>query len=181
MLKFLLFFALVLPVTSDNPQASHNSEATVVLRGATVNGNVVFLQDQPDGPVQIRGRIQGLDPSALRGFHVHEFGNLTDGCTSAGAHYNPFNTPHGAPTDSVQSRHVGDLGNIQSDGSGVAVLDFRDGIIKLDGPLSIVGRSVVVHTGTDDLGRGGTPLSLTTGNAGARAACGVIELTRNGQ
>ncbi|KAK0471009.1 superoxide dismutase [Armillaria novae-zelandiae] len=92
----------------------------------------------------------------------------------------PFNTTHGAPTDSVQSRHVGDLGNIQSVGNGVAVLDFRDGIIKLDGPLSIVGRSVVVHTGTDDLGGGGMELSLTTGNAGERAACGVIELTRNG-
>ncbi|KAK0466591.1 superoxide dismutase [Armillaria novae-zelandiae] len=182
MLKLLLFFAfIVLPISSDNPQGSHNSEATVVLRGATVNGNVIFQQDQPDGPVQIKGRIQGLDASALRGFHVHEFGNLTDGCTSAGAHYNPFNTPHGAPTDSIESRHVGDLGNVQSDENGVAVLDFKDEIIKLDGPLSIVGRSVVVHTGTDDLGKGGTALSLTTGNAGERAACGVIELTRNGQ
>ncbi|KAK0492928.1 extracellular Cu/Zn superoxide dismutase [Armillaria luteobubalina] len=182
MLKLLLFLAfIVLPVSADNSQGSHNSEATVVLRGATVNGNVVFQQDQPDGPVQIKGRIQGLDASALRGFHVHEFGNLSDGCTSAGAHYNPFNTTHGAPYDSVNSRHVGDLGNIQSDGNGVAVLDFRDGIIKLDGPLSIIGRSVVVHTGTDDLGKGGTPLSLTTGNAGDRAACGIIELTRNGQ
>ncbi len=131
-------------------------KATVVLRGATVNGNVIFRQDQSDGSVQIRGRIEGLDPSALRGFHVQyaflrsfilepsspshsEFGNLTDGCTSAGAHYNPFNTSHGAPTDSVESRHVGDLGNIQSDENGVAVLDFSDGIIKLDGPQSIIG------------------------------------------
>ncbi|KAK0184737.1 superoxide dismutase, partial [Armillaria mellea] len=167
-LKLLFLAFTVLPVSSDNPQGSRNSEATVVLQGATVNGNVVFQQDQPDGPVQIRGRIQGLDPSSLRGFHVHEFGNLTDGCTSAGAHYNPVN-----------SRHVGDLGNIQSDENGVATLDFRDEIIKLEGPLSIIGRAVVVHTGTDDLGRGGTALSLTTGNAGDRAACGVIELTRN--
>ncbi|PBK81588.1 copper/zinc superoxide dismutase [Armillaria gallica] len=174
----LLFFAFVLlPVSSNNPQGPHSPEATVVLRGATVNGNVIFRQDQPDRPVQIRGRIEGLDPSALRGFHVHEFGNLTDGCTSAGAHYNPFNTSHGAPTDSVESRHVGDLGNIQSDENGVAMLDFSDNIIKLEGPLSIIGRSVVVHTGTDDLGRGGTDLSLTTGNSGERAACGVIELT----
>ncbi|KAK0454197.1 superoxide dismutase [Desarmillaria tabescens] len=141
-----------------------------------LTGSVIFQQDQSDGPVKVSGRIQGLDPSALRGFHVHEFGNLPGNCTSAGAHYNPFNTTHGAPTDDINHRHIGDLGNIKSDDKGVANLDFSDHIIKLEGPMSIIGRSVVVHTGTDDLGRGGTPLSLTTGNSGDRAACGVISM-----
>lgn len=35
-------------------------------------------------------------------------------------------------------------------------------------------RAVVIHSGQDDLGLGGTPLSNTTGNSGARVACGVI-------
>lgn len=39
---------------------------------------------------------------------------------------------------------------------------------------SIIGRSVVVHTGIDDLGKGGHPDSKKTGNAGGRAGCGVI-------
>ncbi len=88
MLIFIFFAFVVLPVSSNNPQGPHGSQvcksihsfrfidvddipkATVVLRGATVNGNIIFRQDQSDRPVQIRGRIEGLDPSALRGFHV---------------------------------------------------------------------------------------------------------------
>ncbi|KAK0488308.1 superoxide dismutase [Armillaria luteobubalina] len=171
----LLALAIALPVWSGD---SYVSQAVAVLTGpGSVNGTVIFQQSSCDGPVRVTGRIQGLDALALRGFHVHTSGNLTDGCTSAGAHYNPYNTTHGAPTDPKTSRHVGDLGNIQSDAYGVAVLDITDTIISLNGPLSIVGRSIVVHTGTDDLGRGGTNVSLTTGNSGERAACGVIGLS----
>ena len=35
-------------------------------------------------------------------------------------------------------------------------------------------RTIVVHSGTDDLGKGGHEQSKTTGNAGGRPACGVI-------
>ena len=42
------------------------------------------------------------------------------------------------------SRHVGDLGNITADSSGVATIDMKDGLVKLSGEHSVVGRSVVV-------------------------------------
>ena len=42
------------------------------------------------------------------------------------------------------------------------------------GEYSVVGRSVMIHAGGDDLGRGGHELSASTGNAGARVACGEI-------
>ena len=64
-------------------------------------------------------------------------GDLSGGCLSAGAHFNPFNKDHGAPGD--YERHVGDLGNIESDADGNAKFTLEDSQISLNGPTSIVG------------------------------------------
>lgn len=40
-----------------------------------------------------------------------------------------------------------------------------------------MGRAIVVHTGTDDLGLGGNEGSLKNGNSGGRAGCGVIGMS----
>lgn len=71
-------------------------------------------------------------------------------------------------------RHVGDLGNIIANHEGIASINLIDKVIDLEGPHNIIGRAVVVHEKEDDLGKGGHPDSLTTGNAGGRVACGVI-------
>ncbi|CAL8577212.1 Superoxide dismutase [Cu-Zn] [Xanthoria parietina] len=148
-------------------------KAVAVLRGdSNVKGTVTFEQASEQSPTTISYDIQGNDPSAKRGMHVHQFGDNTNGCTSAGPHFNPFSKEHGAPSDSV--RHVGDLGNFETDGQGNAKGSVSDELIKLIGPESVLGRTIVVHAGTDDLGKGGHEQSKTTGNAGARPACGVI-------
>lgn len=85
---------------------------------------------------------------------------------------NPFGKEHGAPEDS--ERHVGDLGNFKTDGSGNGKGQITDSQVKLIGEHSVLGRTIVVHSGTDDLGKGGHADSKKTGNAGGRPACGVI-------
>jgi len=152
-----------------------NGKAVAVLKGdSKVSGTVYFEQTSADGPVIISGSITGLDAGKERGFHVHQSGDLTNGCTSAGSHYNPAGNTHGAPTD--KNRHAGDLGNVKTDSKGTVNLSIEDSVISLNGVRSIIGRSVVIHAGTDDLGKGGNDESLKTGNAGGRAACGVIGL-----
>jgi len=152
-------------------------KAVAVLRGdSKVTGTVTFEQASESSPTTITYDISGNDPSAERGMHIHQFGDNTNGCTSAGPHFNPFSKTHGAPAD--EERHVGDLGNIKTDAQGNAKSSVTDKLIKLIGPESILGRTIVVHSGTDDLGKGGHEQSKMTGNAGLRPACGVIGIAQ---
>ncbi|KAJ8686418.1 hypothetical protein QAD02_022212 [Eretmocerus hayati] len=137
-----------------------------------VSGVLRLVQTEDDGPVTITGKISNLMPDALHGFHVHAKGDLSQGCSSAGAHFNPEKSNHGAPN--ATERHIGDLGNIKADSNGVAEVNITDSKISLTGKNSIIGRAIVVHSGKDDLGLGGNNASLQTGNAGDRWACGVI-------
>ncbi|WBW72017.1 superoxide dismutase Sod1 [Schizosaccharomyces osmophilus] len=148
-------------------------KAVAVLRGdSKVNGVVSFEQENEKTPVTVSVDLKGSDANAKRGFHIHQFGDNTNGCTSAGPHFNPTGTTHGDRAASV--RHVGDLGNVAADASGEIKAKFVDSVITLYGPHNIVGRTIVIHAGEDDLGKGGNEESLKTGNAGGRNACGVI-------
>jgi Cu-Zn family superoxide dismutase len=74
----------------------------------------------------------------------------------------------------IAYRHIGDLGNVQTDANGVATVNIKDKFISLSGEHSVLGRCLVVHEKPDDLGRGGDEESKKTGNAGKRLACGII-------
>jgi Cu-Zn family superoxide dismutase len=136
--------------------------------GNTARGTVTF--ERAAGGVRIMAQLEGL-PAGDHGFHIHEFGDCSaaDGA-SAGGHYNPAGAVHAGPE--ATARHVGDLGNLTADTRGIARYDRTDPIVRLDGPQSVIGRSVIVHAGADDLS------SQPTGNAGARLACGVIGVAK---
>eukprot|EP00438_Fugacium_kawagutii_P006467 Skav206264 [mRNA] locus=scaffold265:209552:225439:- [translate_table: standard] len=152
-----------------------------------VTGTVTFTQET-ERRCKIEYEVIGLTPG-LHGFHVHEKADFSDGCNSAGPHFNPYGKQHGGPDD--EERHVGDMGNIDADSSGVARGVLYDHLIRIIGPaeFSVLGRSVMVHADPDDLGRGdnsqpGPPpvngkASKVTGNAGARVACGEIKLAKD--
>ncbi len=141
---------------------------SVLVHSDKVKGKFLFKQ-KSGGPTMIVGQVTGLEPG-LHGFHIHEFGDLSNGCESAGAHYNPDGVDHG----DIEKGHVGDLGNIEADSSGTAKVEIIAKRVDLIGDRSIVGRAIVVHADQDDLGKGGDDESLKTGNAGDRLACGVI-------
>lgn len=135
-----------------------------------VSGVVTFLQADCHSIIYIDVTISGLCPG-LRGLHIHEKGDLSGGCETLLAHYNPLGKTHGGPGDI--NRHIGDLGNVVADNQGNVNQLLADNVVSLCGDYSVIGRGLTIHNGTDDLGRG-TGDSLTTGNSGGRAACGVI-------
>jgi len=161
----------------NNTTANKRSAICILFpdNSSNVTGLVSFHQESFKDQVNIVANVRGLKPNSLHGIHIHQYGDLTQGCITAGPHFNPFNKVHGGPHDA--ERHVGDLGNLKTDESGSSYMTLVDSLITLYGDHSIIGRSVVVHANEDDLGRGENDESKRTGNAGARVACGVIGIT----
>lgn len=56
-----------------------------------VNGVLEIYQDPSGSAVYITGQISGLQPNTVHGFHVHQFGDVRQGCDSLGGHFNPWN------------------------------------------------------------------------------------------
>jgi Cu-Zn family superoxide dismutase len=147
------------------------SQAIAVFDSKKIKGVVRFIED--DDIVHIDIHITGLRKNGKHGFHVHQYGDMSDACTSMCAHFNPYGKTHGGPDS--KNRHVGDLGNLVADKDGVVHYRMTDSMIKLRGTkANIVGRGLIIHEGEDDCGLGGDTESLKTGNAGKRIACAVI-------
>jgi len=150
-------------------------KSTCVITGEGVKGVIHFTQDKDSDALLVEGKIEGLK-EGKHGFHIHQFGDLTNGCLSAGPHFNPNGKTHGAPEN--DERHVGDFGNVVAGSDGVSSFKFTDKLATLFGKDSIIGRTMVIHADEDDLGKGNNEDTKKTGNAGARLGCGIIGISQ---
>jgi Cu-Zn family superoxide dismutase len=143
------------------------------ITGKKITGKVTFTEDLSKDRVIIDIDVSGLKRNAQHGFHVHESGDLSDHCESMCAHFNPFKKTHGCP--GMKERHVGDLGNLETDKNGCAKYRMYDDVIKLRGTkANILGRGLIIHADPDDCGQGANEASLANGNSGKRIACAII-------
>jgi Cu/Zn superoxide dismutase len=148
--------------------------------GATV-GTVNFQQVSAD-QVSVRVVVTGLNPGDdFHGFHIHTNGACTgDFVTSAGGHWNPTGSTHGD--------HLGDMPVQYAGADGVARSSFMTDAFTVDQLLNDVGGvAVIVHVGRDNYanipaarystvdGPGPDATTNNTGDAGGRAACGVVQ------
>jgi Cu-Zn family superoxide dismutase len=163
-------------------------KAIAFFSNSEIKGKVTFEEqldldldldlDISDGLTIINVDLDGFQPNTIHGFHIHETGDLSKGCASTCAHFNPTNKTHGDRYDENkpdESRHIGDLGNLEADSLGKVNIQFTDKFIKLRGMESnIIGRGLVIHADPDDLGKGTHLDSKTTGHSGKRIACAII-------
>ena len=133
-----------------------------------VEGVIRFVQVDKENCV-VDGTIDGLKAFGQHALAIHECGDISEGCSSVGEHFNPRNMRHGSPESN--ERHVGDLGNIVADEMGRSEFKFSDSLVKVN---DIIGRSIVVAEGKDDFGESAHPLSLINGNCGNLLSCGII-------
>lgn len=138
-----------------------------------VSGYIRFAR-RLDGRIFIHGNVSGME--GPHGVHIHEFGNLGDKCRAAGGHFNPFFKNHGGRESG--ERHLGDFGNIAFVNQTAQIV-MEDDVDILSGVASVVGRSVVIHQGPDDLGLGNNPSSAVNGRSGPRLACCIIAIERS--
>jgi Cu-Zn family superoxide dismutase len=157
--------------------------ATLVDAAGMRVGTIRFRRESGRA-LAVRVAVRGMKPG-FHGFHVHETGACVAPFATAGGHHNPTAQPHGA--------HAGDMPPllVGSDGRGAA--DFRTTSLTLEGLLDAGGdgSAVIVHEGADNLANipgtyhshvpdassttfGPNAATLATGDAGARAACGVL-------
>jgi Cu-Zn family superoxide dismutase len=130
----------------------------------TARGIVEFQQAPPGstGPMTIHVMLMGLD-AGPHGMHIH----MGTDCMAPGTHLNPQDAPHGPANAASGMRHLGDLGNITADASGMANEVLRDSLLGSD--ASFIGKVLIVHEGQDDLS------TQPDGSSGQPVACGVIE------
>ncbi len=130
-----------------------------------------LLIDAIDGGVRIHGELGGLGRNGVHAIHVHERGDCSAAdASTAGGHFNPEGVAHGRA--GTPPHHLGDMDNLHANAQGVAKVDLHlHGVTLGSGAANdILGRAIIVHANPDDYS------SQPTGNAGARVACGVIDI-----
>jgi Cu-Zn family superoxide dismutase len=157
--------------------------AIALFNTVNVKGHITFHQCRNTKFTNVKIDLYNLKPNTVNAIHIHEYGDKRDGCKSLGGHWNPNNTKHGSNMLDMDT-HAGDMiNNIYSDSNGKFNYEYEDERIQIYGNVnkSIIGRSVVIHDGEDDLGLGDNKESKITGNAGKRLECSIIGHAKGGQ
>ena len=170
----LLALFLVLAVFASTAQASGAGARIVRLHDADGNDvGSVRISSVGARFVRVRATVRNL-PAGFHGFHVHSVGTCEPPFTSAGGHHNPAGATHPG--------HAGDMPvlYVTEDGRGLA--DFITDRFTIPSLFDTDGSAIIIHAKPDNYANIPTDrydpdpdtMTLNTGDAGARIACGVI-------
>jgi Cu-Zn family superoxide dismutase len=155
-------------------QEADATMATLVNQSGAEVGTVVIA---PSGSMLIVNVEARNLPAGFHGFHVHAVGQCQGDFTSAGGHENPDGTVH--------SLHRGDMPSLLVNSDGTAAATFLIDRLTVAELLDTDGSAIIVHADPDNFANIPSRYvaepdmtTLTTGDAGARIACGVLQPAR---
>lgn len=161
------------PMITDTSSAAIINHTEAKLSGTyadtTVDGTVKFDMDS-SGKVKM---VLDITIPAKAGrsvaVHIHEHGDCSDTAKMAHGHWNSTNAQHGKWGSA--SFHAGDIRNIKLNAKGKGTMSLTTDLWTLGGKpdKNLLGRSIIIHGGTDDY------KTQPTGNSGTRIGCGVIK------
>jgi superoxide dismutase, Cu-Zn family len=167
--------------TGDDERSGRRAVAALSDANGQKVGVAVFKERHRE--VEVSAAVWRLPPG-FHGFHVHTTGRCVPPFTSAGGHFNPAGVGHGD--------HPGDLPSLLVNRDGTGELEFETDRFALSDLLDDDGSALMVHAGRDNFANiparyhshvtdtfGPDAETLATGDSGARAACGVVERTRD--
>jgi Cu/Zn superoxide dismutase len=161
-----------------SPQTTKKKKRSTVSVPTAV---AVFHTPKVEGEVVARpcrkgkGKGKGIDllvhfrrfPPGQHGFHIHKAGDMRQkDCSGLCEHYDKGHHRHGSYQS--RERHTGDLGNLTRSRRK------RRYCLPNVSVQELWGRSIIVHEGPDDVGKGGYEDSHTTGHSGSRMACAIF-------
>jgi len=174
-LKLVCATMLMILTAACSMSTEQAPQATAELKDKDGKAVGVATFRESSGGVTVDVNVKGLTPG-LHAVHVHAVGRCdAPAFTSAGGHFNPAQKKHGYK--SPEGAHAGDLPNmlVAKDGTG-RFESFTDGMTLKPGATSVFdkdGSALVIHAGVDD------NITDPTGNAGDRAACGIITMAQS--
>lgn len=171
-------------VADDQAGGSPDATASVVDPSGTDIGMAEFTDS--DGMMQVSVEVSDLEPG-FHGLHIHDVGvcepdsaapddpENTGDFLSAGSHLNP--------DDSEHPDHAGDLPALLVMEDGTATITFASDRLNMDDLNDEDGTALMVHSAADNYANiperyapdGPDEDSTSTGDAGDRVACGVID------
>ena len=158
--------------TNTNITSIDNRAAVSYLFSTEVNGGRVgsatFYHAGKDG-IRMDLRINDARFAGKNvAVHFHDGKDCGGKGENTHGHWNPTNENHGRW--GAAPHHSGDIGNIMLDATGAGEISITTNRWSIDSASdnTIIGRSIIVHDGTDDY------TTQPTGNSGARVGCGQI-------
>lgn len=148
------------------------AEAKLHDRSGNPVGKLTINQHE-NGTVAVQVRVHDLPPG-FHGFHVHAVGECSPPFTSAGGHFDKDQHAHGS--------HSGDLPVLQVNANGMAKATVHTDRFSIADLFDSDGSAIIIHANPDNYANIPTryaaapdATTLSTGDAGDRIACGVIE------